>query len=433
MGYYFRYPRKQKSKEKIKREQLIAADKKIISFTKLENLGTKELHNQKKYYESELDEIKNNMSVKNYENQINEFKKIENRINKEIKKLEETCKEVSSSFYTETEYYIFKGFFQILGKLKIKKICCKNESVFTLILSDELSIDRVIESSGIDKLNLYFSNILEKAEHQSLLFDLKTDFKSDNMYEKYYPGKNFRDVFFKDEEHFRCITFEELRKKSINVPTDSFSKDYLFSDFKKCSPEDFKNNNHVAFYTVDETNYISHLSKNPLIQKFLKIREDDKYKVRQILDIKILESHLKKAEDICVRYLRKIELLLRSKVKQKEKIENVGYVYVLSNEAYPGVYKIGSTYGLVEERAEELTGTGHLHPFVPEFSIKIESAEYFEKTTHSLFNEYRVKQGREFFKMELKVIKTALKQIKTITNDGKIKFKTGELKKKIGL
>ena len=162
MGYYFRYPRKQKSKEKIKREQLIAADKKIISFTKLENLGTKELYNQKKYYEDDLDEIKNNMSIKNYEKQINELKKIENKINKEIKKLEETCNEVSSSFYTETEYYIFKGFFKILGKLKIKKICCEKESVFTLILSDELSIDRAVENSGIDKLNLYFSNILEK-------------------------------------------------------------------------------------------------------------------------------------------------------------------------------------------------------------------------------------------------------------------------------
>ena len=433
MGYYFRYPRKQKSKEKIKREQLIAADKKIISFTKLENLGTKELHNQKKYYEDELDEIKNNMSIKNYEKQINEFKKIENKINKEIKKLEETCKEVSSSFYTETEYYIFKGFFKILGKLKIKKICCEKESVFSLILSDELSIDRAVENSGIDELNFYFSNILEKTEHQSLLFDLKTDFKLDNMYKKYYPGKNFRDIFFKDEENFRHITFEELRKKSINVPTDSFSKDYLFSFFKKCSPEDFKNNDHVAFYTLDETNYISHLSKYPLIQKFLKIREDDKYKVPQILDIKILEDNLKKAEDICSRYLRKIELLLRSKVKQKEKLENVGYVYVLSNEAYPGIYKIGSTYGLVEERAEELTGTGHLHAFKPEFSIKIESAEYFEKTTHSLLKDYRVKQGREFFKLELNKIKDTLKLIKEITNAGKIKFKTNELKKKIDL
>ena len=101
----------------------------------------------------------------------------------------------------------------------------------------------------------------------------------------------------------------------------------------------------------------------------------------------------------------------------------------MSNEAYPGVYKIGSTYGLVEERAEELTGTGHLHPFVPEFSIKIESAEYFEKTTHSLFKEYRVKQGREFFKMELKVIKIALKDISEITEKGKNKLKLPELKK----
>ena len=119
--------------------------------------------------------------------------------------------------------------------------------------------------------------------------------------------------------------------------------------------------------------------------------------------------------------------------KQKEKLENVGYVYVLSNEAYPGIYKIGSTYGLVEERAEELTGTGHLHAFKPEFSIKIESAEYFEKTTHSLLKDYRVKQGREFFKLELNKIKDTLKLIKEITNAGKIKFKTNELKKKIDL
>ena len=46
---------------------------------------------------------------------------------------------------------------------------------------------------------------------------------------------------------------------------------------------------------------------------------------------------------------------------------------------------------------------------------------------------YRVKQSREFFKLELNKIKTTLKQIKIITNEGKIKFKTGELKKKISL
>jgi len=129
--------------------------------------------------------------------------------------------------------------------------------------------------------------------------------------------------------------------------------------------------------------------------------------------------------------IRKIELLLRSKVKQKEKLENVGYVYVLSNEAYPGVYKIGSTYGLVEERAEELTGTGHLHPFIPEFSIKIESAEYYEKTTHSLLKDHRVKQQREFFKLDLQTIKSILKEIHEVTEKGKKKLKLAELKKKL--
>ena len=105
----------------------------------------------------------------------------------------------------------------------------------------------------------------------------------------------------------------------------------------------------------------------------------------------------------------------------------------MSNKAYPGVYKIGSTYGLVEERAEELTGTGHLHPFVPEFSIKIESAEYYEKTTHLLLKDHRVKQQREFFNLELKTIKAVLKEIHHITKKGKKKLKITELKKKIKL
>ena len=86
----------------------------------------------------------------------------------------------------------------------------------------------------------------------------------------------------------------------------------------------------------------------------------------------------------------------------KEKTENVGYVYVLSNKSLPpNTYKIGSTYGNPEERAEELTGTGHLHPFKVESNIKIQSAEYFERKIHSLLKNYRVKQNREFFEIDL--------------------------------
>ena len=132
-------------------------------------------------------------------------------------------------------------------------------------------------------------------------------------------------------------------------------------------------------------------------------------------------------------YERKIELMLRASYKGKEKIENVGYVYVLSNEAYPNIYKIGSTYGLPEERAEELTGTGHLTPFKVVGKIKVQSAEYYEKVIHKLLDEYRVKQGREFFKLDLGKIKECLEQVSEISRKGEDKITLSELKKEIRL
>ena len=67
----------------------------------------------------------------------------------------------------------------------------------------------------------------------------------------------------------------------------------------------------------------------------------------------------------------------------------------LNNEL--NIYKIGSTYGLPDERAEELTGTGHLYPFKVEFFIEITDAEYYEKLIHRALNKYRVNKNREFF------------------------------------
>jgi hypothetical protein len=143
--------------------------------------------------------------------------------------------------------------------------------------------------------------------------------------------------------------------------------------------------------------------------------------------MKELNSFIEKTD----RELRKIELIQRARKKGKEKIENIGYVYVLSNKAYPKIYKIGSTYGLPEERAEELTGTGHLIPFKVEAKIKIKSAEYFEKCTHSILNFYRVKQNREFFEIDLDKIKSCLNDLSKITDKGEKKLSLVELKKEI--
>ena len=125
---------------------------------------------------------------------------------------------------------------------------------------------------------------------------------------------------------------------------------------------------------------------------------------------------------------RKIELVLRARKKSQEKSTNEGYVYVLSNKAFPNIYKIGSTYSLPEERAEKLTGTGNLYPFVVEDTIKIKDAEYYEKQIHKLFDNERVKKNREFFDIELNKIKEKLKLIKVLTKNNSKRLTLKELK-----
>ena len=163
----------------------------------------------------------------------------------------------------------------------------------------------------------------------------------------------------------------------------------------------------------------------------LNIPSDDKRLPRAIAEKSVFQKFFNNENSEHEKILRKIELTLRSIKKGKEKTENVGYVYILSNNAYPNIYKIGSTYGLPEERAEELTGTGHLLPFKVEDKIKIKSAEFYEKKIHSLLNKYRVKQNREFFQMELNEIKKILKQVSALTERGERKLSLTDLEKKL--
>ena len=63
---------------------------------------------------------------------------------------------------------------------------------------------------------------------------------------------------------------------------------------------------------------------------------------RAIAERKVYENELKNISEDKNKILRKIELILRARKKGKEKIENVGYVYVFSNASYPkNTYKIG--------------------------------------------------------------------------------------------
>ena len=130
----------------------------------------------------------------------------------------------------------------------------------------------------------------------------------------------------------------------------------------------------------------------------------------------------------CENLIRRIELIKRRRIKKKRQSVSKGHIYFMSNKAYPNIYKIGSTFGLPEERAEELTGTGHLYPFKVEFSIEIENAEYYEKSLHKILSKFRVNKNREFFDIELKKLKDISIQLSAIVKNHGSEIKLSKLK-----
>jgi hypothetical protein len=456
---------------------------KIIKQSVLEKLTKNQLLEQQRLYQDE-NKIIAKFDLKEYQNKISKVELLKEEIQEECDIIKKKAKKLSDNFFIKDSYYKENKFFifsEISKVIRIKQVCCEDNKLNIIFLTE---FEKSIKKIDIDNINSLYEYFTEKIKvfkkiysvHDSKLDsssenledieDDKTEvvnlsiFDLENVFDKIFLpytyeldalkkkiSENYEKINSKDSSYYDAlaqaarhslpIIYEEslTTAKKIKYRAKGTLSEY-FNSFVPWNEEDFKSyiakKTSLSLVWFEQQRYVFY--ENDFAKKYNKNRDRFKKEfVISILNKDFLLQKFKVFTEFNDKILRKIELLLRSKAKQKEKLENVGYVYVLSNEAYPGVYKIGSTYGLVEERAEELTGTGHLHSFVPEFSIKIESAEYFEKTTHSLFKEYRVKQGREFFKMELKIIKMALKQIKTITNDGKIKFKTGELKKKIGL
>jgi len=76
-----------------------------------------------------------------------------------------------------------------------------------------------------------------------------------------------------------------------------------------------------------------------------------------------------------------------------------GYVYILTNEAMPGLVKIGKTTRSVEQRVQELNTTGVPFPFFVEHEVLSPNCHELEMEMHVTFRESRVSAGREFFKM----------------------------------
>ncbi len=83
-------------------------------------------------------------------------------------------------------------------------------------------------------------------------------------------------------------------------------------------------------------------------------------------------------------------------------------VYIFSNQAMPGIIKIGFSDNSVEQRMRELDKTSTPIPFECYYAKRIDKAEFVEKKMHEAFDEFRIRVNREFFRMSPEQAKAAL-------------------------
>lgn len=91
------------------------------------------------------------------------------------------------------------------------------------------------------------------------------------------------------------------------------------------------------------------------------------------------------------------------------KTASTGSIYILSNPAMPGLYKIGMTTRSVVSRIAELNSSTSLPlAFVVEKSMVVSYPWALEQKIHKVLSKYRVNGNREFFQIELDELKAIL-------------------------
>ena len=86
-----------------------------------------------------------------------------------------------------------------------------------------------------------------------------------------------------------------------------------------------------------------------------------------------------------------------------------GWIYVMGNVAYEGVYKIGASTNDPVNRASQLSAaSGVPVPFTLVYQRKVDYPFQVEAALHRILAQYRINESREFFKVKLhKIIEYA--------------------------
>jgi len=355
-------------------------EKKFIPFTKKHTTKEKqsilknqtsdiELHSKIKEYKNIIDhylsiEPKYINFLKEYEPLLKEFKLLEVRLNNSYSNLKR-------DFIKETELFLIKY---------------DRHDVY--FLNEELEKE-------------FFSLYNEAAKSFKKRYNL---FSELNLHYSYLFPKDFTKDYVIHWGSEWCDFPRELN-------TDIYNYSELYGDFKYS----------FGGAVYNDSRPMRTKRTYELFSKILQVSKDHKFlidnkwvncQLPNLVKPSYVNWYFKKLIDETNKEIRKIELILRSRKRKVELADNLYFVYVMSNLAYPNIYKIGWTSSLPEERAEELTGTGHLHPFKVEYSKKFKNAEKIEQQCHEYFKKNRVANNREFFEVPLNEIKDYIESIK---------------------
>lgn len=87
--------------------------------------------------------------------------------------------------------------------------------------------------------------------------------------------------------------------------------------------------------------------------------------------------------------------------------QNEGIVYVLLNEAMPGLVKVGCTTNLTQ-RLKALDNTSTPEPFECFYAATVKDMRRTEALVHQVFGDRRVRPNREFFQIDPEQVVAAL-------------------------
>jgi len=103
----------------------------------------------------------------------------------------------------------------------------------------------------------------------------------------------------------------------------------------------------------------------------------------------------------------------RKRMYEGRKGDGDSWVYILSNESQPGMYKIGYTsHEDVDKRVKQLSrSTSVATPFTLEWAFRCFNAERLEGEVHQALSGHRISKDREFFAISLNEAKETVEDL----------------------